>query len=117
VPEYFVVSDCTLEFSYSAKARKMPSDPLELPGEFMALEDLEMSVLSFDPETRMFSMAMCDPYDSNSAAMNCNDAAYFFTYEVAVVATLNDGAATFDDSLRFMVTYGPDCSEDNLAFD
>lgn len=118
VPEYFLVSDCSLVFTYSAKARLVSStDPDEDDeSEFVALEDMDKNVLSFDPATRTFSMAMCDPYDSASADGECDGDAFFFTYEVMVVATLDDGARTSDDSLRFLVHYGPDCSADTLAF-
>ncbi len=33
-----------------------------------------------------------------------------------VIATLNDGAGTYDDSIRFSVTFGPDCSGDIIFF-
>ena len=46
----------------------------------------------------------------------CGSDAFFFTYEVAVIATLNDGEGTFDDSIRFEVTFGPDCTGDMIFF-
>ena len=32
------------------------------------------------------------------------------------MATLNDGAQSSDNSLRFYVTFGPDCTNDALLF-
>lgn len=103
VPEFFYVSDCTLDFTYSAVVK-------DGSGVFVPIESI--GEISFNPDMRTFSMAKCDPYDSVALAndSDCGGDAYFYSYEVAVVATLNDGVGTFNDELRFTVTFGPDCS-------
>ena len=117
VQEYFLVSDCALEFTYSATARELrPDDPDFVPGDLVPLAYLTRRVIKFDPATRVFTFAMCDPNDPASTGPECAGDAFFMHYEIAVVATLNDGAATSDDSLRFRVTFGPDCTNDALMF-
>ena len=38
VQEYFLISDCTLEFTYSAMAREVQPDPAFVPGDFQPLD-------------------------------------------------------------------------------
>lgn len=62
-------------------------------------------------------MVKCDIYDPDYATdSDCAGDAFFFSYEVAVVATLNDGELTSNDQLRFTVTFGPDCRNDQVSF-
>ena len=67
----------------------------------------------------MFSLAKCWPLNAETAAADpdCGADAFFYTYEVKVIATLNDGEGTFDDSITFSVTFGPDCSQDFVYFE
>lgn len=72
-------------------------------------------LFTFDSDSRQINMQKCDP-SKPITDPDCIGDAYFVTYEVAIVATLNDGAKTYDDSLRFYVTFGPDCREDTVMF-
>jgi hypothetical protein len=60
-------------------------------------------------------MAKCSEATKDTD-LDCKSTPFFFTYEVAVIATLNDGVNTSNSDLRFFVTFGPDCRLDTLKF-
>lgn len=108
VPEYAYSADCELEFSYSALVRMGT-------GDFMPIESIKE--ITFDPESRTFYLAKCDPADPDTTMdPHCSNDPFFFTYEVAVKATLNDGVGTSNQDLTFKVTFGPDCTGDEVTF-
>ena len=73
--------------------------------------------VSFDPETRQFTFAKCDPFDPlTTEDPDCQGDPDFYSYEVQVIATLNDGQRTSNSDLVFSVTFGPDCTQDELTF-
>lgn len=110
VPLFQYSADCQLEFTYTA---------LVNDGSGVLKSVDEVSEIDFDPLDLTFSLAKCFPLTTETLANDpeCTGDAYFFTYEVIVVATLNDGEGSFDDSTRFQVTFGPDCTGDMLNFD
>lgn len=72
----------------------------------------------FDPESRIFYLAKCDPNDpASTTEPDCKGDAFFFSYQVAIRATLNDGQGTYNMDLKFQVTFGPNCENDIVYFD
>ena len=106
VPEFTVRSDCIVKFSYSAMVNQ---------GNGIFLPISQIKEISFDPISRIFTMAKCSEA-SKATDPDCKSTPFFFTYEVAVIATLNDGVNSSSNDLRFFVTFGPDCRQDTLKF-
>lgn len=104
IKDYWVSSDCNVQFTYSAFVS-------EGSGVFVPIT--EISDITFDPIARTFSMAKCSGATIQSD-LECQGDAYFFSYDVIVVATLNDGEMTQNNDLRFTVTFGPDCRNDQV---
>lgn len=109
VPQFQYSADCSLEFTYTAIVNV---------GNDVWKDVSEVPEITFDAQALTFDLAKCYPatFETLSNDPECGSDAYFFTYEVAVIATLNDGEGTFDDSIRFQVTFGPDCTGDIVYF-
>ena len=107
VSAYSYTASCMLEFSYSALVN-------DGSGTFVPVENIRE--ISFDPIARTFTLEKCGSPEAIQADPDCSGLPFFITYEVAVIASLNDGYGSFNSDMMFDVTFAPDCRADTITF-
>jgi len=82
-------------------------------GNFVPVEDVDD--VEFFPDNRVFAFAKCSLATIQSDP-ECQGDAYFYSREVIIVATVNDGEQTSNSEVRFTVNFGPDCRNDYVTY-